>query len=163
MTEDLQKNHSLRLIKQNMFTTSALIGLFFAALGAATLLPMGSEAIVATLINQAQFSTWLIIATASVGNVIGSIINWWLGRQALKLQHKSWFPLESSKLQHYQTTYQRWGHWSLLLSWAPIIGDPLTVAAGFLKEPLWRFILLVSFAKTGRYCVIAFVTLQLTN
>ena len=53
--------------------------------------------------------------------------------------------------------YQRWGYWSLLASWVPIIGDPLTLAAGILREPLWRFILIVTFAKGGRYLVLILI------
>jgi membrane protein YqaA with SNARE-associated domain len=58
--------------------------------------------------------------------------------------------------------YRRWGYWSLLLSWAPIMGDPLTVIAGVMREPLPVFLLLVTIAKTGRYIVLAYLTLALS-
>ncbi|MDF9441301.1 DedA family protein [Stenotrophomonas acidaminiphila] len=104
---------------------------------------------------------WLLIAVASVGNVLGSVINWWLGRGLLHFRERRWFPVSAQALERAQARYQRFGSWSLLLSWVPIIGDPLTLAAGVMKEPLWRFLLLVTLAKTGRYLVLAAVTLQL--
>ncbi|MEA1136053.1 YqaA family protein, partial [Klebsiella pneumoniae] len=54
----------------------------------------------------------------------------------------------------------RWGHWSLLLSWVPIIGDPLTLVAGVMREPFWRFLLLVTVAKGARYSVLALLTVN---
>ena len=59
--------------------------------------------------------------------------------------------------------YRRYGKASLLLSWVPIIGDPLTVVAGLLREPLWFFMGLVGIAKIGRYLAITAVTLSWTN
>lgn len=57
------------------------------------------------------------------------------------------------------TGNQRYGHWSLLLSWMPLIGDPLTLVAGVMGEPLKRFLLLVSLAKGARYAVLVWLTL----
>lgn len=134
---------------------SLLFGLFITAFGAATLLPMQSEAVLTALIVSEHFPVWLLIGIASIGNILGAIVNWWLGRGIDRLADKKWFPIDNLQLKKYSHTYQRYGYWSLLLSWAPIIGDPLTVIAGTLKEPLWRFILIVSVAKTTRYLVVA--------
>ena len=136
------------------------LGLFFAALLAATLVPAQSETVLVGLLV-AGHPAWLLIAVASAGNVLGSVINWWLGRGLLHFRERRWFPVSAQALARAQARYQRFGSWSLLLSWVPIIGDPLTLAAGLMKEPLWRFLLLVTLAKTGRYLVLAAVTLQL--
>ncbi|OZB67363.1 YqaA family protein [Stenotrophomonas acidaminiphila] len=136
------------------------LGLFFAALLAATLVPAQSETVLVGLLV-AGHPAWLLIAVASAGNVLGSVINWWLGRGLLHFRERRWFPVSAQALARAQARYQRFGSWSLLLSWVPIIGDPLTLAAGVMKEPLWRFLLLVTLAKTGRYVVLAAVTLQL--
>ena len=82
-----------------------------------------------------------------------------LGRSIEHFRHKRWFPVSESKLEKAQQSYQRYGHWSLLLSWAPIIGDPLTLVAGIMREPLWRFFLIVTLAKGGRYLLLTVLVL----
>lgn len=139
----------------------AYAGLFLTALAAATVLPMQSEAVLVGLLV-ADYSPWLLIAVASVGNVLGSAINWLLGRGIERFRNRPWFPASDAGLQRAQSWYRRYGKWSLLLSWVPIIGDPLTVIAGVLREPFWVFLLLVAIAKTGRYLVLAAITLQWT-
>ncbi len=139
---------------------AALGGLFMAALLAATLLPAQSEAVLVGLLL-AGYAPWLVLAVASFGNVLGSVINWSLGRGIERLRNKRWFPVSPAALARAERWYRRYGRWSLLLSWMPIIGDPLTVVAGVLREPLPVFLLLVSVAKVGRYLVLIAVTLWL--
>ena len=91
------------------------------------------------------------ITVATIGNVLGSIVNWWLGRLAKKFKDKSWFPVSEDKLLQGEQYYRKYGRFSLLLSWAPFIGDPITIVAGVLREPLWSFITLVLIAKCSRY------------
>lgn len=92
---------------------------------------------------------------ASAGNVLGSTVNWALGRAAARFRERRWFPVSAAAMARAEGWYRRWGRWSLLLSWAPVIGDPLTLAAGALREPLGPFLLLVTLAKTGRYVALA--------
>lgn len=98
---------------------------------------------------------WMLVAVASVGNVAGSTINWALGRSIEKLRDKRWFPIKQRALDRAENWYKRFGRWTLLLSWTPVVGDPLTMIAGVLREPLWSFLLIVAIAKTARYAVIA--------
>ncbi|MFW0756875.1 YqaA family protein [Pseudomonas sp. H11T01] len=135
------------------------LGLFLAAFGAATLLPLQSEAVLVGLLLSSQYLVWLLLSIAIVGNVLGSLVNWWLGRGVERFRDKRWFPVSPQSLEKAQHHYQRYGHWSLLLSWVPIIGDPLTLVAGVLGEPFWRFLLIVSLAKSARYLVLAWATL----
>ena len=91
---------------------------------------------------------------ASLGNILGACVNWYLG---LKIEHykdKKWFPLSAQQMTRAQLSYQKYGYWTLLLSWVPIIGDPITLIAGLLKENFARFLLLVSLAKVGRYLIL---------
>lgn len=134
-------------------------GLFAAAFVAATILPMQSEAALAALLLSDSFSPAALIAVASVGNVLGSIVNWVIGRGIDRFQDRPWFPASPAKLDRAARWYHRYGRWSLLLSWAPIVGDPLTVVAGALREPLWSFVLIVAFAKIARYLAVAAATL----
>ncbi|MGX9964743.1 YqaA family protein [Roseomonas sp. F4] len=139
-----------------------LLGLFVVALGAASLLPMQSEPVLVALLLLGEHPAWLLVLVASAGNTLGSVVNWLLGRQLIRWQDRRWFPVKPAALERASGWYRKWGHWSLLLSWAPIIGDPLTLAAGVLREPFGRFLLLVALAKTGRYVVLALVTLGFT-
>lgn len=125
--------------------------LFLSAFGAATLLPLQSEAVLLGLLVQNKQHAVLLIAVASLGNILGSCVNWYLGLKIEYYKNKKWFPVSADKMLKAQKTYQKYGYWSLLLSWVPIIGDPITLIAGLLKENLVRFLLMVSIAKIGRY------------
>jgi membrane protein YqaA with SNARE-associated domain len=138
---------------------TAYVGLFLSALVAATMLPMQSEVVLAGLLALGDQPVWALIAVATAGNVLGAVINWLLGRYIEHFRDRRWFPVRESRLDRFQRMYHRWGRWSLLLSWAPFIGDPLTVIAGVLREPLWSFTLIVLVAKLGRYLVVAGITL----
>jgi len=145
-----------------MFELTSYLGLFLAAFGAATLLPMQSEAVLVGMLLSDRYVISTLLAVAIVGNVLGSVLNWVLGRCVERFRHKRWFPVSEAKLARAQQSYLRYGHWSLLLSWVPIIGDPLTVVAGVMREPFWRFLLLVTLAKGMRYLVLAAVALGWT-
>ncbi|MCR9148580.1 MAG: DedA family protein [Rhodobacteraceae bacterium] len=136
-------------------------GLFLSALVAATILPAQSEIVLAALLRSGEWSTWGLLLSASIGNVLGSLINYGLGRWAETFSDRRWFPASAPALARARRWYAKYGRWSLLLSWMPIVGDPLTVAAGLLREPMWRFLLLVTIAKVGRYVVLAIAVLGL--
>ena len=125
--------------------------LFLSAFGAATLLPLQSEVVLVGLLAQMQYPVWLLVAVASLGNILGSCVNWWLGLKVEQYKNKKWFPVSEQKMLQAQGIYQKYGFWSLLLSWVPIIGDPITLIAGLLKENFVRFVVMVSIAKIGRY------------
>lgn len=137
----------------------ALFGLFSAALIAATLLPMQSEAVLVGLLLAEGHSVPLLLAVATAGNVLGSLINWYLGRFLLCFQDRRWFPFSQPQLIRAQRWYARFGRWSLLGSWLPIVGDPLTLMAGVMRAPLPGFLLLVIIAKGGRYLALTAATL----
>ncbi len=134
--------------------------LFFIAFAAATILPLQSELVVVGLLVAGKQPWPVIIAVASIGNILGSIVNWILGRSLLRFQDHRWFPASGENLARAENWYHRFGKGTLLLSWVPIIGDPLTVIAGVLREPLWSFTILVGLAKTGRYLVLTALTLK---
>ena len=136
--------------------------LFITAFGAATLLPLQSEAVLVGLLVDGSYSAGLLVTVASLGNILGSCVNWWLG---LKIEHykdKKWFPVSPTQMLKAQKFYQKYGFWSLFLSWVPIIGDPITLIAGLLKENFIRFLIIVSLAKIGRYLFIYYVWYQYT-
>jgi membrane protein YqaA with SNARE-associated domain len=129
-------------------------GLFLAALVAATLLPAQSELLLLAMLATGRFEPALLLLAASVGNVLGSTINWALGRFLSRHRGARWFPVSEAAMVKAEGRYRRFGEPSLLLSWLPVIGDPLTLIAGVLRTPLPRFLLLVTIAKVGRYAVL---------
>lgn len=136
----------------------AYAGLFIAAFVAATLLPAQSEAVLVGLL-EARYVPWLLVTVASVGNVLGSLVNWYLGRGIDRYSDRPWFPVKPPALARATHWYRRYGRWSLLLSWLPIVGDPLTLVAGVMRERLGVFVTLVAIAKTGRYVALTAATL----
>src|SRR3546814_18103568 len=131
-------------------------GLFLVAFLAATVLPAQSEIGLAGLILTGSHPVVLLVAVASIGNTLGALVNWGLGRGVEHFSDRPWFPVKQlAHLERATRWYRRYGRWSLLLSWAPIIGDPLTVVAGGLRDPHVGFFLLVSFRQTARNAVVA--------
>jgi membrane protein YqaA with SNARE-associated domain len=129
--------------------------IFGAAFLAATLFPAQSELALVGLISAGRYNTGFLVAAASLGNVLGSLLNWIIGRFLQQYSERRWFPVPPRALARAQRFYSRWGVWTLLLSWVPIVGDPLTLVAGVLRTPLKLFLPLVTLAKVGRYCAIA--------
>lgn len=142
-----------------MLDIYAYLGLFAAAFSAATLLPLQSEALLVALLLGGTQPALALLLVASLGNVLGSLVNWWLGRYLERYRGRRWFPVSDKRLVQAQAWYSRYGRWSLLFSWLPVVGDPLTLVAGIMREPLWRFTLIVTLAKTARYAVLAALTL----
>lgn len=132
---------------------SVYLGLFFSAFLAATLVPAYSEILFAGLLA-AGHDPLLLLAWASVGNTLGSAVNWVLGRYLLHFQDRRWFPFKEGSLQLAQRWFQKYGVWSLLLAWLPIGGDALTFIAGVMRIRFWVFLLLTAIGKTARYALL---------
>jgi membrane protein YqaA with SNARE-associated domain len=130
-------------------------GLFASAFLAATILPLSSEAVLAGLLAARAGETVWLLVVATVGNTLGSVVNWVLGRLIERLRDRPWFPVSGQRYARAQAQFQRYGLWSLLFAWLPIVGDPLTVVAGALRTPLLPFVLLVGIGKAARYVAIA--------
>ncbi|EHL96495.1 inner membrane protein YqaA [Acetobacteraceae bacterium AT-5844] len=136
---------------------AACAGLFAAAFLAATLLPAQSEAVLVALVVAGEIPVPLLVAVASVGNIGGSLVNYALGRGIEHFRGRRWFPVSDAALSRAQGWYARGGRWVLLLSWLPVVGDPLTLVAGIMREKLWVFLLLVGIGKAGRYALLAWM------
>jgi membrane protein YqaA with SNARE-associated domain len=130
-------------------------GLFFSAFLAATLIPGSSEAALVALLANDHGTPALLVTVATVGNVLGSLVNWLCGRFLSGFRKRPWFPVSARHYDRAIGWYGRFGVWSLLLAWVPIIGDPLTVAAGALRTGLMPFLALVTTGKAARYVAVA--------
>ena len=95
-----------------------------------------------------------LLLAASLGNTLGSVANWGLGRFCLHWRDRKWFPVKPKELERASAWFGRYGMASLLLAWVPVVGDPLTLAAGVLRVRFLPFLLLVAIGKTARYAVL---------
>ena len=128
--------------------------IFFLSFLAATILPFSSEIGLASLLALDTYNNILLLIFASCGNILGSCINWLLGNYSRRFENKKWFPFNKKNLLKASNWFEKYGKWSLLLSWVPVVGDPITFIAGTMKTKFKTFILLVSISKISRYLVI---------
>ena len=124
------------------------------AFASATLLPGTSEALLVALHVSKAAPGWALLLVAGAGNVAGSCVNWALGRFLARFAGERWFPATPEQLERAGRWYGRYGWPSLLFSWLPVIGDPLTVMAGTLRTPFVLFLIVVAIAKTARYAAL---------
>lgn len=134
-----------------METLAVYGSLFASAFLAATILPLSSELVLIGLIASGRGEPAMLIAIATAGNTLGAVVNWLLGRGIDTLQDKRWFPVSREGYARASQAFRRFGGWSLLFSWFPIIGDAMTVAAGAARFPLLAFVVLVAVGKAARY------------
>ena len=130
------------------------ISLFFISFLAATIIPFSSEVGLASLLKLNLYNDLLLLISASVGNILGSCVNWYLGICSRTFEKRKWFPFDKKNLSKSSNWFEKYGKWSLLLSWLPVIGDPITFIAGTMKTKFKTFIFLVSISKFSRYLVI---------
>jgi membrane protein YqaA with SNARE-associated domain len=130
--------------------------LFISAFAASTILPMSSEVVLSALALGGATEVWLLLVVATAGNTLGAVVNWALGRYAATWRAR--LPsLDDAKFERACRWFNRWGIWSLLLSWLPIVGDPLTLVAGALRTGFVPFVLLVLVGKAARYLLVVFI------
>ena len=131
--------------------------LFISAFLAATLLPFYSEIVLVTLLIEGKppIALWL---AATSGNTLGAAVNWAMGKYLLHFQDKNWFPFKAKHLEKSQRWFQRYGSWSLLLSWLPVGGDALTFIAGMMRVRLWVLLVLCAIGKGARYAIVIWLT-----
>ena len=134
------------------------LSLFVISFLAATILPFSSELTLTGLIATSNYDNLLLLIVASFGNVLGSVVNWALGFYSRNLTKKKWFPFKKDKqIENSSKWFSKFGKWSLLFAWVPIIGDPLTLVAGLLRVRFLDFIILVAFGKVSRYLIVFYL------
>ena len=129
--------------------------LFSTAFISATLFPLGSEALLIYDISQGH-NIYLLLIFATLGNSLGSVVNYFLGLKGEEyLINKKL--LNEKYIIKAKTYFDKYGAWSILLSWLPIIGDSITFVAGVLKYDFKKFLILVVVAKFSRYLFLILV------
>lgn len=134
-----------------------LLSLFTVSFLAATILPAQSEMVLAGLQVAGKSSAVALVSVATLGNVLGAVVNWILGRYLIHFQDRRWFPVKEKMINKATVFYQKWGVWTLLFAWLPFIGDPFTLVAGIFRTNIWVFLVLVTIGKAGRYIAIVTV------
>ena len=130
------------------------LSLFAISFLAATILPFSSELTLAGLMLKSNYDNLFLLIVASLGNILGSVVNWILGFYSRNLSTKKWFPFKDEQMEKSSIWFNKFGRWSLLFAWVPIIGDPLTLAAGLLRVKFIEFLILVTIGKVSRYFLI---------
>ena len=133
------------------------LSLFTISFLAATVLPFSSELTLAGLIATSNYDDLLLLIVASLGNTLGSLVNWALGFYSRNLTTKKWFPFKDNQIEKSSKWFSKFGKWSLLFAWVPIIGDPLTSVAGLLRVRFLDFIILVAIGKVSRYLIVFYL------
>ena len=133
------------------------LSLFSISFLAATVLPFSSELTLAGLISTSNYDNLLLLVVASFGNVLGSVFNWSLGFYSRNLSTKKWFPFKETQIERSSKWFSKFGKWSLLFAWLPIVGDPLTFVAGLLRVSFLDFIILVVIGKVSRYLIVFYL------
>ena len=142
-----------------MITSYAL--LFASAFLAATVLPFYSEIYLLKLLADGEPAS-LLLVVATLGNTLGSLLNWVLGLYLLHFKDRRWFYFSDRQIQRGQNWFNRYGVWSLLFAWLPLGGDALTLIAGLMKVPITHFLILVALGKSIRYLAVIGLQLQFT-
>jgi len=133
------------------------LSLFIISFLAATILPFSSELTLAGLMATSSYDNLSLLIIASLGNILGSVVNWILGFYSRNLSTKKWFPFKDEQIERSSKWFNKFGRWSLLFAWVPIIGDPLTLAAGLFRIKFVEFLILVTIGKISRYLAIFYL------
>ena len=128
--------------------------LLVVSFGAATLLPLSSELLLFSQIKTGTGEIEGLLLAAIIGNTAGSVFNWWLGKYMRHFETSRWFPFQPKDIDRASAQFHRYGIWTLLLAWVPVMGDPLTFIAGVMRVPFSLFLPLVLTGKAARYLIL---------
>ena len=158
--KDFDKQSGFRYCSsmQEFLTSHGYPALFIVSFLASTLLPLGSEWLLVALLLKG-FSPLPVVAVASVGNFLGACTSYYIGIYGSLFFTEKIFRLSKSDRERAERAFVRYGCWSLLFTWLPVIGDPLCVVAGMLRMAFLPFTVMVMAGKSGRYAVLAWATL----
>lgn len=131
-----------------------LIILFLVGITSAAFLPSQAEIVLFALLATDEYRPWLLVLTATAGNVTGSVVNYYLGKYIRKFENKKWFPVKRKYLRKAEEIFKRHGPATLLLAGVPFLADPITIVAGMLRIKMRIYLPLVGISKAVRYLLV---------
>ncbi len=140
------------------FTEFGYLGLFIAAFLAATILPLSSEVVLSILLFN-ELNPFVLVGIATFGNVLGAFVNYAMGAWGGTFLNKKVFKISEYEFSKAKERFKKYGVFSLLFAWVPVIGDPLTVVAGALRINILVFFALVTSGKLARYVIVTYAIL----
>lgn len=135
-------------------------GLFSGSFVSATLVPFPSEGLLVAFFGL-NYPVWICVIVASIGNTLGGLTNYFLGKFAGSQKMIEWLSLNEKKIANWKRKFSKYGYLMGLIAWVPIVGDPMLLALGFLKVKFWPLLFTVFVGKALRYAVIALVYLAI--
>lgn len=132
---------------------AGLPALFIASFLAATLLPFSSEALLAAM-ALGPWGTLPLLLTASIGNTLGGMTNYGIGRWLPQGRLLHWLRIDAAKGERWKGHVEKYGFWIALLCWLPVVGDPIAIALGLFRARFWPVLLLMFIGKAVRYAVV---------
>ena len=139
---------------------NAYLSLFTYSFLASTLIPLGSEGLLAYFISQ-KLNIIIIILVATAGNYLGAATNYYIGIKGSNTVFNKIIKFNDKEIEKASEKLKKYGPLMLFFSWLPIVGDPLTFVAGLLKYNFKKFTFYVILGKMFRYIIVAFVTFDI--
>ena len=139
----------------SFFLEYGLLGLFLISFLAATFFPISSEVVLVLLLK--SHPLWHLILVASIGNILGSILNFYIGTFGKIEWSEKYLKIKHTDILKWQNQINRFGPYMAILCWVPIIGDVISVALGYFKVSFIRFVIFLSIGKSVRYIVLAYM------
>ena len=140
----------------SIIATHGYLGLFLASFLASTIFPLGSEVVVVLLISKG-FNLPYVVLVASVGNYLGACTSYYIGMEGRMHVIEKRFKVTESHLRHAKRWVDKYGVWTLLFTWLPVVGDALPIVAGIMKIRFWEFSVFVFTGKLVRYAAVAYL------
>lgn len=134
-------------------------GMGIASFLAGTFFPFSSEAVMAALLVASRMDPVLTVASGTIGNVAGSMVNYWVGSCARPETISKWFRIKPKRLETAQRYVSRYGAWMGFFAFIPILGTAISIALGILRANIWGTLISTFLGKCLRYIVVAYSVL----
>ncbi len=143
----------------DFFINYGYFGMGLASFLAGTFFPFSSETVMAALLLASDMDPVLTVASASIGNVLGSMVNYAIGRMCKPETVNRLFKIKPSRMKRAQKYVGRYGSWMGFFAFLPILGTAISLALGFLRANVWGTLLFTLIGKVARYVIVAYSTL----
>lgn len=138
------------------FASYGYWGMGIASFLAGTFFPFSSEAVMAALLVSSNMDPFMTVMSGTIGNVVGSMVNYWIGSAATPEHISKWFRIKKSRLDSAQNYVQKYGSWVGFFSFIPILGTAISIALGVLRANVWGTLLSTFIGKCLRYVIVAY-------